>query len=884
MFKKFTILNSAPFFLLLVCTININAQRKLDSLLQVLGKYKKEDTVKLDLLNSIAVEYQYSNISKGLETADTAIALAKKLNNQIRLAAAFLAKGENFYRQGDNNQSSLLCRQALTIYKQFNHKKGTANCMNDLGNISLRQGDDTNAFEYFKKAIDLNKQTGNITDLGIAYVNTGNVYEHSFDHAKALDSYGKALKIYEQTGDKRRMIALLNNIGGVYYNQSDLTSSLLYYQKALAICEQLGEKGLMVNSLINIGGVYRNLGDFDKALEYRKKALEISKQIGVKDISNDLFFLGAVYSSMAQYDEAIKNYLEAIRIKEQSGSEAVMPNILNNIGFDYYKLADYIKAWEYYQRGISISEKYNNKYCISLFSLSMGELSRDAPDSILPQIGLTPENRFIKTLEYLDKGKQVANEINNLVLQRYGWEDLSIMYENQKDFSHALNAYKNYIILRDSIVNNEKEKKITHLAMQYEFDKKADSLRLQEQLTNEKLKQQELLAKQQQQQLELGRKELDLINKEKDLQRLAYLKTQADLQNEQLQKNEKEKQLVIAEKEKKLQQAEAIKIQGNNRVRMYALFSALVVFLLVAILLWRNNLHKQKANALLQQQKQQTEQQKTKAEQALQELEATQSQLIQREKMASLGELTAGIAHEIQNPLNFVNNFSEVTTELIAEMEEEIRKGNLEEIKVVAGDIRQNMEKINHHGKRADSIVKGMLQHSRISTGKKELTDINALADEYLRLSFHGKRAKEKSFNATIETDFDEHIPKINIVQQDLARVLLNLFNNAFYAVAEKKKKSGDGYEPTVFVITKHFNSPSGVGGIEIRVKDNGNGIPEKIMDKIYQPFFTTKPTGQGTGLGLSLSYDIITKGIGGNIKAETKEGEYAEFIVQLPA
>jgi signal transduction histidine kinase len=244
--------------------------------------------------------------------------------------------------------------------------------------------------------------------------------------------------------------------------------------------------------------------------------------------------------------------------------------------------------------------------------------------------------------------------------------------------------------------------------------------------------------------------------------------------------------------------------------------------------------------------------------------------------MASLGELTAGIAHEIQNPLNFVNNFSEVNSELIAEMKQEIDKGNLQEIKSIADSIDENEQKIISHGKRADAIVKGMLQHSRTSSRQKEPTDINALADEYLRLAYHGLRAKDKTFNAITKTDFDNSVGKINIVPQEIGRVVLNLINNAFYAVDEKKKRMGNGYEPIVSVSTKKNN-----GKVEIKVSDNGNGIPKKVLDKIFQPFFTTKPTGQGTGLGLSLAYDIV-KAHGGELKVETKEGEGTEFIIQL--
>ncbi|MFD3001939.1 ATP-binding protein [Pontibacter toksunensis] len=262
----------------------------------------------------------------------------------------------------------------------------------------------------------------------------------------------------------------------------------------------------------------------------------------------------------------------------------------------------------------------------------------------------------------------------------------------------------------------------------------------------------------------------------------------------------------------------------------------------------------------------------------VQELKVTQDQLVQKEKMASLGELTAGIAHEIQNPLNFVNNFSETNQELIEEMVQELQHGDTAEAILLANNIRANEERILTHGKRADSIVKGMLQHSRASTGIKEPVNINALADEYLRLSYHGIRAKDKSFNAKIKTKFDKNIGTIEVIPDDVARVLLNLYNNAFYSILEKKKLLHDNYVPVIEVTTKDLQDK-----IEISVKDNGLGIPEKIHDKIFQPFFTTKPTGQGTGLGLSLSYDIITKGHGGGLKVNTQEGEYAEFIIQLP-
>jgi two-component system NtrC family sensor kinase len=318
------------------------------------------------------------------------------------------------------------------------------------------------------------------------------------------------------------------------------------------------------------------------------------------------------------------------------------------------------------------------------------------------------------------------------------------------------------------------------------------------------------------------------------------------------------------------QEIEAAKEKYRNQVRTFGLIAALGIFLLIAFILYRNNRQKQMANASLKHQKEELQT-------ALIELKTMQAQLIQSEKMASLGELTAGIAHEIQNPLNFVNNFSELNTELIGETSQAMDEGNQPEAKKLLAGILQNEEKIKFHGQRADAIVKGMLEHSRATTGHKEPTDINALANEYLMLSYQGLRARDKSFNAALNTDFDKSLGKINIIPQDIGRVLLNLYNNAFYVVSEKKKKQSENYEPTVSATTKKIGNK-----VFISVKDNGNGIPPKVLDKIFQPFFTTKPSGQGTGLGLSLSYDII-KAHGGEIKVETKDGEYAEFIIQLP-
>ena len=323
-----------------------------------------------------------------------------------------------------------------------------------------------------------------------------------------------------------------------------------------------------------------------------------------------------------------------------------------------------------------------------------------------------------------------------------------------------------------------------------------------------------------------------------------------------------------AKKDEKISIQE-IKILNQRKVQiLYISIAILLIISLAGMFRSRRKIRKKQTEL---------EQSKNELQNSLASLKATQSQLIQSEKMASLGELTAGIAHEIQNPLNFVNNFSEISNELIDEMNQEIKKGDFNEAKVIAGDVKKNIEKITHHGKRAEVIVKSMLQHSRSSGGQKEPTDINTLTDEYLRLAYHGLRAKDKSFNASIETDFDERIGSVNVIPQDIGRVMLNLITNAFFVVSEKKLQNPQGYEPTVTVSTQKVEN-----NIVIKVKDNGNGIPKEILNKIFQPFFTTKPTGKGTGLGLSLSYDIVNAH-GGELKVETTEGKGSIFTIIIP-
>ena len=599
---------------------------------------------------------------------------------------------------------------------------------------------------------------------------------------------------------------------------------------------------------------------FDSIIYYAQQGLELAKKIDFRKGEADcLLLFTQAYINVHNYIQIIAYDLKAMNIYKEIKDTSSFAECYFPLQGSYRDIGDLRKSLDYSLEGLYFTEKYNVKgasffttgnYLAPFMAAEVAQTYLDMSqlDSALYYVRISrSEKAFINGAEwnfpvYLEgkikylngDSKGALADYRNafqLTVQNAGaffrdtlqiFSGMSILFTKLGQLDSAI-YYATQVELS---VNPTREIKtrldaLNALATAYKLENNKDSA----------LKY-----------VELGyavRDSLFSNEKNREIQNIAF--------NERLRK----------------QEIESEQARFRNKIQRYAMTGGLLVFILIAGILWRNNKQQKKA--------------KKRIEHAYTELKSTQQQLIQSEKMASLGELTAGIAHEIQNPLNFVNNFSEVNEELLKELKTEADKGNLEEVKAIAKDIEFNSEKINHHGKRADAIVKGMLQHSRTSTAQKEPTDINGLVDEYLRLAYHGLRAKDKSFNATMKTDFDESIGNVNIIPQDIGRVVLNLINNAFYAVDEKKKQIGDGYEPTVSVSTKKNKEK-----VEIKVSDNGNGIPQKVLDKIFQPFFTTKPTGQGTGLGLSLSYDIV-KAHGGKIDIRTTENEGTEFIVSLP-
>jgi signal transduction histidine kinase len=618
------------------------------------------------------------------------------------------------------------------------------------------------------------------------------------------------------------------------------------FEKATA---SLAEAEIIYSAGINIRGLaplneYKGIieryhGNSATALEYIYTALEQSRQTSFKENEvTNLYQVGVTYRQLANYDKALEYLYDSLSLARTIKFVLMEGYNLNVIGSIYFETGDYNQAISYFKEALLIREQCGDKW---------GEAGS------LDNIGFAyyKLENYTEAAEYCKRSLLITKETGDKKGEANSLLHLAEIYAKKKDVAESVRFSEESLQIRKASGDRHGEAEILlFLAELYKNQvpgvdqKKIPGWLTQTLKISEEIKAYDLISKAEFCLYEYYKQEKDFNEAVKHLER--HIQFEKDLHKNSI--NQKILNLEISHKaEEAKKEADAIKQQNEELTKL---------------------------NKEIEKQKQQLED-------ALNNLKNTQAQLIYSEKMASLGELTAGIAHEIQNPLNFVNNFSEVNKEMIDEATEEINKGNVDEVKNILNDIKANEEKINHHGKRADAIVKSMLQHSRKSSGVKEPADINALCDEYLRLSYHGMRAKDKSFNADFKTEFDERIGKINIVPQDMGRMLLNLINNAFYAVNEKftayRSPLTDNYKPLVSVQTKEVDNK-----IEIRVVDNGNGIPQNIIDKIFQPFFTTKPTGEGTGLGLSLSYDII-KAHSGEIKVQTKEGEGSTLIIQLP-
>jgi len=623
-------------------------------------------------------------------------------------------------------------------------------------------------------------------------------------------------KVLATTTDQSQRVRILEGLSYAYLSTSP-DISMKFANEGLELAQKMKDIKLQSICVLALGNVYFNVGDYAKSLEMNFQAIRLKQLLQGQNFAVNYFNIANIYTEQADYRNALTYILKAKREDEKVSDSTGIMYDLYSLSAVYLRMHRNDSAIYYGDRVYVLAKRLNEENLMAAILNNFGEIYFE-------------KGELKRAKRYYSESIPFAIDINDFQVLSMDLLGLAKIYKARNNFDSAAH------FARRAFVIAEKNRFLKEAYINADFLKDVFK--------------------------SAGRNDSALKYLEQSLaarDSLYNLEKAKKIQNLRLQEQQRQ------------QEIEAATVEIQNRIRFYSVLVASLVFLIIAGLLWRNNRQRKKSYAAL-------EHQKKKTDDAYEELKSTQAQLIHSEKMASLGELTAGIAHEIQNPLNFVNNFSELNKELIEELKAEISSGDATRMLTTLTNISENEEKIMHHGKRADSIVKGMLQHSRVSGTQKEPTEINALVDDYLRLAFHGLRAKDKTFNTTFETDFDPSIGKISVIPQEIGRVILNLLNNAFYAVTNRRKLNQPGYEPLVTVKTQSMGDE-----ILLSISDNGIGIPEKVVAKIFQPFFTTKPTGEGTGLGLSLSYDVI-KAHGGKIQVKSEEGKGTEFIITLPA
>lgn len=664
---------------------------------------------------------------------------------------------------------------------------------------------------------------------------------------KAIALNEQRLQIAEKTGNQKSIAALSNNLGMFWLKRGHHDKSLDYLIKSLNARKAINDKKGLALTAGAIGFVYQLTKEYDKALQYYYNTYELSKEQNLQRITlNVSALMGIVYMQKPDTAFAGKYFNEAINGFAALNDKKSQANLYNKIGELYLQRNEYSKSLEYFNLSLKLKEELKDFSGKAIALRNMG-------------IVFFKKGDYEKALEYFNKSLGFSKRLIVKKLIKDSYLKLATVYSFRKEFDKADTYHSLYRELKDSLLRHENSKQISSDGMQQELSEKEKVIELLNKENEEQIKimnQQGLELSQQ-----LTATEIERQSKEKALEELSLT---------MIEKKEKEKQLLLLSKQRAEQELELSKKElelSKKTTLMNALVGGSLVILLISFFIYNRYRYKKKSHEVL-------DKANVELTQTLEKLKSTQTQLMHSQKMASLGELTAGIAHEIQNPLNFVNNFSDLSMDLLDDF---LMPASDEKKKELVDNIKENLNKISHHGKRADNIVKNMLQHSRTGTQEKQVTDIHKLAEEFINLAYHSMKTKQADFTCHIEKHFDLNIPFINIVQQDISRVLLNIFNNAFYAVSEKSKFVKD-YSPAVTISTNKHSS-----FINISIKDNGSGIPKEIQDKTFQPFFTTKPPGEGTGLGLSLSYDIITKGHDGAINVESEEGKGTTFIITLP-
>lgn len=708
------------------------------------------------------------------------------------------------------------------------------------------------ASRYCNEALDIARNAPVQAWLSHCLMQTGLLHEQGNRYEAAMRDYREALSVSRELSDSSQIATAMTNIGILFWSRDNYQMALEFFLSALRIREELDEKHELAKALNNVGVVYERQGNLEKALEFHTRSLEVKMVLGNRrSIANSLMNQGNIHKSMGNHAQALENYHRGMDVYAELGDRRGVAMMMTNIGITYAEQQEYDSSMVYLERSLRMKRELGNRQLLSTTLINLGELhlALGWPDSaravFREALAIGREFRSKRTIadSYLNLSKA----------------DLM-----QDDHVSALNNYMAYAEVKDSLLNEESLHQINELTARYEADnreKRIELLEKDKRLNDLELKRQRLQGVEQQHAFQL-------LQRAKEIQNLEMKQTATELDRQRVANERKDREVVLLVKERELQES---RIARETLIRN-VIIAGFAVAIILALLIYHGYRLKKRSTEQLGD--------------ALSTLKRTQAQLIHSEKMATLGELTAGIAHEIRNPLNFIDNFAVLSKELATELAERLRnaedepaEASLQETTVLLEDLEQSTTKIHEHAGRVNSIVSNMLMHLHLHSGETETIDINSFLNRYIDLASQGARAQTQDFNIRILRNFDPDAGLVPLNRQQIGRVFLNLLSNAFHAVRTREEHEISAYKPTVAVRTLRRNDV-----IEIIVEDNGDGIAEEHRDKVFEPFFTTKPSGSGTGLGLSLSYDIVVNGHGGNLHFRNLSDGGAAFSMELPA
>ena len=756
-------------------------------------------------------------------------------------------------------------RNAMALYEELKDTAGIAATLNLFGSIDLIQGRFVPALARFEESLALYEGIGDQSGMSVVLTYIGHLHNIQGRYEQALATYRRTLELNEGLGSKYNLVGSLLSIGNILYQQSRNEQALKVFQRSLTLSEELGAKGLLASAHLHIGRIHMLQGRNDAALDHYRKGTALFEELedeGATAIG--LSHIADVYVRMGRDREALAYYERGLRAFEAGGEKQHIALTLHRIGKIHAAAGKHAEAIATLHRSLALREELNERAAVAEVLTELGALE--------VQLG-----KFDSAIVLGTRAYAMAREIGATVQMKDASKTLSEAYAATHDFARAFEFHRAYTAHKDSVLNIENVKSINEMTAKYETERNEQKIALLEkdrslqelelQRRQEKILRQQLESRQKQQMLEL-------LGKEKEIHELSLTNTNAELDRERMENRQKNNEVALLMKDRQLQSS----LLAREELMRNVSIAGFVVLLMVSGLLFHRYRYRRRTSEQLAS--------------TLEQLRATQAQLIHSEKMVTLGEMTAGLAHEIKNPLNFVTNFSAVAHDMLTDLEQ---APDAEERAAILADLRSNLGRIQEHGRRADSIIQGMMQHARGGSGDWEQVDINALVEDAAHLAYNGARATHLAFDVRLIRDYHPLPLELKVVPQEISRVVLNILSNAMYAlrntardsyepVAEGPEADGDSMTPThPAAPTIWLRTARVPRGIEIRIRDNGPGVPDVIRQKIFQPFFTTKPTGEGTGLGLSMSYDIIVNGHGGELICNSSENG-AEFVIVLPA